>query len=107
MAAKRGRPNKVIPQPESPPEDKSTDSDTSVVPYSPRKSDESKVKLLQYKHDHVDELSQTQSERYQKIKRELQLKRLLKAEFSDKYTDDQRAQLAEKLGEHIADATAT
>ena len=95
MEAKRGRPKSIIPQQESPPE--STGGKTSVVPYSPCKSDESKVKRLQYKHDHLDELSKIQSERCQKIKRELQLKRLLKAVFSEKYTDEQRAQLAEKL----------
>ena len=38
--------------------------------------------------------------RYQKIKDELQLERLMSNVFSEKYTDGQRAKLADKLVEH-------
>ena len=78
----RGRPNKII-------------QDVAVC----EKADELKAKRLEYKSDHLDEIRQKQNERYQKIKEELQLKRLLCSVFSDKFTDEQRAKLAEKLTE--------
>ena len=78
----RGRPKKII-------QDAAVDE----------KADELKTKRLEYKNDHLDEIRQKQNERYQKIKEELQLKRLLSSVFSDKFTDEQRAKLAEKLTE--------
>ena len=65
------------------------------------KAEEIKAKRFEYKNDHLEEIRQTQNERYQKIKEELQLKRLLTNLFSDKFTDEQRVKLAEKLTEHI------
>ena len=78
----RGRPNKII-------------QDVAVD----EKADELKAKRLEYKNDHLDEIRQKQNERYQKIKEELQVKRLLSSVFSDKFTDEQRAKFAEKLTE--------
>ena len=78
----RGRPKKII-------------QDVAVS----EKADEIKAKRLEYKNDHLEEIRQKQNARYQKIKEELQLKRLLSSVFSDKFTDEQRAKLAEKLTE--------
>ena len=65
------------------------------------KAEEAKAKLLEYKSDHLEEIRQKQNERYQKIKEELQWKRLPTNTLSDKFTDEQRVKLAEKLTEHI------
>ena len=90
----RGIPKKIIQELKSQPEDR----DSSKI-------DETKVKRLQYKNDHSEEVRLKQNERYQKIKEELQLKILCHTIFSDKYTDDQRAKLAEKLAEHKSDTS--
>ena len=64
------------------------------------KEEEIKAKRLEFKADHLEEIRIKQSQRYQKIKDELQLKRLMSNVFSEKYTDEQRAKLADKLAEH-------
>ena len=84
----RGRPKKIIQQTEDSPVND--------------KEEEIKVKRLEFKADHLEETRTKQSQRYQKIKDELQLKRLMSNIFSEKYTDEQRAKLAEKLVQHRA-----
>jgi len=64
------------------------------------KEEDIKAQRLEYKSDHLEEIRIKQSQRYQKIKDELQLKRLMSNVFSEKYTDEQRAKLADKLVEH-------
>ena len=82
----RGRPKKITqPTEESPVNDK---------------EEEIKAKRLEFKADHLEEIRIKQSQRYQKVKDELQLKRLMSNVFSEKYTDEQRAKLAEKLAQH-------
>jgi arylamine N-acetyltransferase len=68
------------------------------------KAEDMKAKRLEYKNDHLEEIRQKQNARYQKIKEELQLKRLLSNVFSEKFTDEQRVKLSEKLAEHIGGA---
>ena len=66
-----------------------------IVPTS--KADDAKAKELRFKYDNVDKIREQQSARYEKIKGELALKRLMNTVFSDKCTDDQRLELLKDL----------
>ena len=104
MKRPRGIPGKVqiqVPEPES---DASTKSDISLKPKTTEakkthasNNDDMKTKRLLYKYDHLEGVREQQNQRYQKIKRDLQLKRLCHTIFSEKLTDEQRAKLAEEL----------
>ena len=82
----RGRPKKTAQQTEESPVND--------------KEEEIKAKRLEFKSDRLEENRIKQSQRYQKIKDELQLKRRMSNVFNEKYTDEQRAKLADKLVEH-------
>ena len=82
----RGRPKKITQQTEESPVND--------------KEEEIKAKRLEFKSDHLEEIRTKQSQRYQKIKNELQLKRLMSNVFDEIYMDEQRAKLADKLVKH-------
>ena len=92
--AKRGRPRKIKDEPQEQAEtsDASTKSDTP-----PTKAEDNKVKQLQFKCENIDKIREQQNARYEKIKGELALKRLMSTIFSDKYTDNQRVELLKDL----------
>ena len=90
---KRGRPRKII---ETVKEEQVSDSSAkSDVPST--KADDAKAKKLQFKYDNIDKIREQQNARYEKIKGELALKRLMNTVFSDKYTDDQRLELLKEI----------
>ena len=91
--AKRGRPRKIKEAEQAEISDTSTKSDTSP----PTKAEDNKVKQLQFKCENIDKIREQQNARYEKIKGELALKRLMSTIFSDKYTDDQRLELLKEL----------
>ena len=94
---KRGRPRKITgsntlkEQPEEQVSDASANSPPST------KADDAKAKRLQFKYDNIDKIREQQNARYEKIKAELALKRLMNTVFSDKYTDDQRLELLKEI----------
>jgi hypothetical protein len=94
--AKRGRPRKIKEAEQAEiclsEGSASTKSDTP-----PTKAEDNKVKQLQFKCENIDKIREQQNARYEKIKGELALKRLLSTIFSDKYTDDQRLELLKEL----------
>ena len=106
---KRGRPRKII----GPVPDKDTTfqdkeqvevSDTSTksdIPVKPTEGSDAKAKKLQFKYDNIDKIREQQNARYEKIKGELALRRLMNTVFSDKYTDDQRLQLLKELNNKL------
>ena len=63
--------------------------------------EELKIAKLKYKHDNIDKVRQQQNERYNKIKAELAVKRLMHTIMSEKYSDGQRKQLLLQLLENI------
>ena len=97
---KRGRPRKII---ETIKEEQVSDSsarsttleEKGAVPST--KADDAKAKKLQFKYDNIDKIREQQNARYEKIKGELALKRLMNTVFSDKYTDDQRLELLKEI----------
>ena len=103
---KRGRPRKIIgsiPDKDTLKEqaevsDPSTKSD---IPVKPTETPDAKAKRLQFKYDNIDKIREQQNARYEKIKGELALRRLMNTVFSDKYTDDQRLQLLKELNNKL------
>ena len=100
---KRGRPRKIIGsiqniEPEAEVSDTSTKSD---IPVKPNETSDAKAKKLQFKYDNIDKIREQQNARYEKIKGELALRRLMNTVFSDKYTDDQRLQLLKELSNKL------
>ena len=63
--------------------------------------EELKIVKLKYKHDNIDKVRSQQNERYNKIKAELAVKRLLHTIMSQKYSNEQRKQLLEQLSEKL------
>ena len=96
---KRGRPRKII---ETIKEEQVSDSSAITTleekaPVPSTKADDAKAKKLQFKYDNIDKVREQQNARYEKIKGELALKRLMNTVFSDKYTDDQRLELLKEI----------
>jgi hypothetical protein len=93
---KRGRPRKIKEEPQEQAEvsDASTKYSTEHIPST---TDDGKVKQLQFKYDNIDKIWEQQNARYEKIKGELALKRLMNTVFGDKYTNDQRLELLKDL----------
>ena len=96
--AKRGRPRKIKEEPQEQETclsegSASTKSDTSP----PTKAEDNKVEKLQFKCENIDKIREQQNARYEKIKGELALKRLMSTIFSDEYTDNQRLELLKEL----------
>ena len=83
----KGRPRKIMKQ------EKLEESDN----YQSDDKTDKKIAKLKYKHDNIDNVRSQQNERYNKIKAELAVKRLLHTMMSEKYSDDQRKQLLEQL----------
>ena len=81
----KGRPRKIVKQ------DKVEESENSD------KKEDSKIAKLKYKHDNIDKVREQQNERYNKIKAELAVKRLLHTIMSQKYSNEQRKQVLEEL----------
>ena len=81
----KGRPRKIVKQ------DKVEESDNSD------KKEDSKIAKLKYKHDNIDKVREQQNERYNTIKAELAVKRLLHNIMSQKYSNEQRKQVLEEL----------
>ena len=100
----KGRPRKII-QPGT--VDKAEDSDNSSVKTVKAELTESnhkeelKIAKLKYKHDNIDKVRAQQNERYNKLKAELAVKRLLHTILSEKYSNEQRKQLLTLLLERI------
>ena len=111
----KGRPRKII-QPEA--VDKSEESDNSSAKTvkseeqkekardASRKTyenhkEEMKIAKFTYKHDNIDKVRTQQNERYNKIKAELAVKRLMHTIMSEKYSDGQRKQLFLQLLERV------
>ena len=100
----KGRPRKII-QPET--VDKAEDSDNSSVKTVKEEltennhKEELKIAKLKYKHDNIDKVRAQQNERYNKLKAELAVKRLLHTILSEKYSNEQRKQLLTLLLERI------
>ena len=98
----KGRPRKII-QPET--VDKAADLDNSSVKTVKEEltennyKEELKIAKLKYKHDNIDKVRAQQNERYNKIKAELAVKRLLHTIMSEKYSNERRKQLLEQLSE--------
>ena len=89
----KGRPRKIIPSTEIPiSQDKVEESDTS---------DKKEIAKIKYKHDNIEKIREQQNERYNKIKAELAVKRLLHTIMSQKYSNEQRKQLLEQLSEKL------
>ena len=86
----KGRPRKII-KPEA--DDKAEDSDNSSVKTVKAELTESnhkeelKIAKLKYKRDNVDKVRGQQNERYNKIKAELAVKRLLHTILSEKISE--------------------
>ena len=93
---KRGRPRKRMETIKDEQEQVSDASAKSDIPPS-TKADDAKAKKLQFKYDNIDKIREQQNARYEKIKAELALKRLMNTVFSDKYTDDQRLELLKEI----------
>ena len=100
---KRGRPRKIIGSiPDKEPEAEVSDTSTkSDIPAKPNETSDAKAKKLQFKYDNIDKIREQQNARYEKIKGELALRRLMNTVFSDKYTDDQRLQLLKELNNKL------
>ena len=100
----KGRPRKII-KPEA--DDKAEDSDNSSVKTVKAELTESnhkeelKIAKLKYKHDNIDKVRAQQNERYNKLKAELAVKRLLHTILSEKYSNEQRKKLLMLLLERI------
>ena len=91
---KRGRPRKIM---ETIKDEQEQVSDASAKSPPSTKADDAKAKRLQFKYDNIDKIREQQNARYEKIKAELALKRLMNTVFSDKYTDDQRLELLKEI----------
>ena len=90
---KRGRPRKIKEEPQ----EQAEISDTSTKSDIASTTDDGKVKQLQFKYDNIDKIREQQNARYEKIKGELALKRLMNTIYSNKYTDTQRLELLKDL----------
>ena len=90
---KRGRPRKIKEEPQ----EQAEISDTSTKSDIPSTTDDGKVKQLQFKYDNIDKIREQQNARYEKIKGELALKRLMNTIYSNTYTDTQRLELLKDL----------
>jgi hypothetical protein len=55
------------------------------------------AKRSNYNSDNIDKLREQQNARYEKIKGELALKRLMNTIYSHKYTDTQRLEILKDL----------
>ena len=95
---KRGRPRKIM---ETIKDEQEQVSDASAKSDIPTKADDAKAKRLQFKYDNIDKIREQQNARYEKIKAELSLKRLMNTVFSDKYTDDQRLELLKEINNKV------
>ena len=91
---KRGRPRKIKEEPQEQAEISDTSTKSDIAPST---TDDGKVKQLQFKYDNIDKIREQQNARYEKIKGELALKRLMNTIYSDKYTDTQRLELLKDL----------
>ena len=105
---KRGRPRKITgPVPDTTMQDKEPEAEVSHtstksdIPVKPTETSDAKAKKLQFKYDNIDKIREQQNARYEKIKGELALRRLMNTVFSDKYTDDQRLQLLKELNNKL------
>ena len=109
---KRGRPRKIIgsiPDKDTTfalegDKEQAEVSDTSTksdIPAKPNETSDAKAKKLQFKYDNIDKIREQQNARYEKIKGELALRRLMNTVFSDKYTNDQRLQLLKELNNKL------
>ena len=92
---KRGRPRKIKEEPQEQAEISDTSTKSDIAPSTT--ADDGKVKQLQFKYDNIDKIREQQNARYEKIKGELALKRLMNTIYSDKYTDTQRLELLKDL----------
>ena len=90
---KRGRPRKIKEEPQ----EQAEISDTSTKSDIASTTDDGKVKQLQFKYDNIDKIREQHNARYEKIKGELALKRLMNTIYSNKYTDTQRLELLKDL----------
>ena len=101
----KGRPRKNI-QPEAIDKSEESDNSSAKTVKSPdnlivNNKEELKIAKLKYKHDNIDKVRIQQNERYNKIKAELAVKRLMHTIMSEKYSDGQRKQLLSQLLEMI------
>jgi hypothetical protein len=101
----KGRPRKII-QPEAVDKSEESDNSSTKTVKAPdnlivNNKEELKIAKLKYKHDNIDKVRAQQNERYNKLKAELAVKRLLHTILSEKYSNEQRKQLLTLLLERI------
>ena len=85
----KGRPRKIIKQ------------DKEDIIYQSDTSDKKEIAKIKYKHDNIEKIREQQNDRYNKIKAELAVKRLLHTIMSQKYSNEQRKHLLDQLSEQL------
>jgi hypothetical protein len=109
----KGRPRKIYSQEKDEESDNSSvktvksTSNNKVELTEQNHKEELKIAKLKYKHDNIDKVRQQQNERYNKIKGELTVKRLLRTIMSEKYSNDQRKQVLYTLENNLKEKTNT